>query len=356
MKKRAFLFSIICILVVFSIGCQLLQKASGDNYSSNANGLHFVSTDIIFAVLVAGGIAVGLNQSDEISDDNTFSGIGTGATVNATSTVSNASEPIHDDGSIIEPVSGNTTVPANGTSTTTVRDDLISYWPFDTNANDSEGNNNGVVHGATLTTGKNSGAYNFVNNDDYISFDDQSSFSFTDGNIDKPFSISVWVYRSSDVSGWGTLVSKFGGPSGLNREFVLRSGYPGTTHRLDLSLTSYNSGVANISAITNNDISLNEWVHVIVTYDGSATPQGIKFYQNGTEMQASYIEDTNYVHMNNLAAPLRIGAMDSGSVINSITQVWNGSIDEVAIWNKTLSAAEIIELYTSSNTGNSYFD
>jgi len=75
-----------------------------------------------------------------------------------------------------------TYVPTNG---------LVSWWPFNANANDESGNgNNGTVNGATLTTdrfGVANKAYNFDGVNDYI----QCLQSGVGGNTSR--SLSFWI-------------------------------------------------------------------------------------------------------------------------------------------------------------------
>jgi len=60
---------------------------------------------------------------------------------------------------------------------------LISYWPFNGNANDVSGNNhNGTVNGATLTTdrfGNTNKAYSFNGTNNNIVVADANDLSFT---------------------------------------------------------------------------------------------------------------------------------------------------------------------------------
>ena len=58
---------------------------------------------------------------------------------------------------------------------------LVGWWPFDGDANDYSGNgNNGIVHGATLTTdrfGNARSAYDFDGLDDWIEVPNSNSLN-----------------------------------------------------------------------------------------------------------------------------------------------------------------------------------
>ena len=93
------------------------------------------------------------------------------------------------------------------------------------------------------------------------------------------------------------------------------------------------------------DITPGVWQHVVSIYDNGA----MRFYLNGTE----YTTATNEGNHSS-AGKFTIGANQNGS-----GNRYKGLIDEVAVWDKALSAAEITALYNSgggldvsSNSGN----
>jgi hypothetical protein len=78
-------------------------------------------------------------------------------------------------------------------------------------------------------------------------------------------------------------------------------------------------------------ITLNTWTHVAATYDGST----IRLYLNGTQA-ASRSYSTAITHS---TVTWRVG-----SGLNSISNTgyyWTGAIDDVAIYNKALTATQI---------------
>jgi len=84
-----------------------------------------------------------------------------------------------------------------------------------------------------------------------------------------------------------------------------------------------------------------EWTMITVTYDGSKSDSGIHIYFNGVNVDGSteYTAGT-YEGMNNTPITLEIGRY-RGSTI----RYFNGSIDEVKIYNRSLSQEEIQTLY-----------
>ena len=72
---------------------------------------------------------------------------------------------------------------------------------------------------------------------------------------------------------------------------------------------------------------MNAWTHLAATYDGST----LRFYVNGTQAASRAVTGGITSSTN----PLRIGG-------NSVWGEWfNGSIDEVRIYNRALTPAQI---------------
>ena len=73
--------------------------------------------------------------------------------------------------------------------------DLVGWWQFENDANDSAGGNDGTVYGAVYTSGKIGQAISFDEIDDYVIIPD---FDYT--NASDEFTISFW-FKISDVAG-----------------------------------------------------------------------------------------------------------------------------------------------------------
>jgi len=183
----------------------------------------------------------------------------------------------------------------------------------------SQYGNNGSCSGANCpnwtSSGRFGGAFEFDGEDDYIncgsgsSLDDLTTFTW-----------SAWIYPT----GWGgdnegVIIQKHDG----KKEFRLLNGGG------EQSIRGYlGDGSSNAA---NNTISLNTWQHVVVTY--STSDGYLNIYVNGNEVSyASRNPDTTPV--SDAAGNLEIGRRP--------TKRWfNGTIDEVRIYNRALSAEEI---------------
>lgn len=86
-----------------------------------------------------------------------------------------------------------------------------------------------------------------------------------------------------------------------------------------------NSAGANFDVLANNLLDLNQWQHLAFTYDGS----NIYLYKNGVLVSST---PANGV-ITQISQSFKVGALDWG-----VTGFYmNGSLDEIRLWNITLS-------------------
>jgi hypothetical protein len=204
---------------------------------------------------------------------------------------------------------------------------LVAYYPFSGNANDESGNgNHGIVNGVTLTTdqfGNENKAYSFNGNSNYITIPYSPVF-----DLPNSFTISVWLnttdvdlgQRIIDRSTGGTsddwLVDLSPNPTDLKKIRCLAGG------------VTTNLPYSNPSVIQNNT-----WYLVTITYD----MQNIKFYINGIIDKVIPLNSSTPISNNFV----RIGASTSGGA-----GFFSGKIDDIRIYNRALSQAEITYLLT----------
>jgi len=87
--------------------------------------------------------------------------------------------------------------------------------------------------------------------------------------------------------------------------------------------------------------SVGNWNNIILTFDGSLVQADrLKLYHNGVEINNINAGTPNTTLLLNTAANLMIGRAGSTS-----SNPWNGSIDEVATWNTTLTQENITSIY-----------
>ena len=142
---------------------------------------------------------------------------------------------------------------------------------------------------------------------------------------DNKWSIATWIYPTAKD---GVIVSRAnGGDQGeVGWGLYLEDGKV----RLNLSTRVLDDGV---SAETVDDVRLNEWQHIVTTYDGSKTPGGMRVYIDGTSKALTSLLD---LVGNRLPQryPLRIGASGSDK------PRFEGYIDDVRIYTSVLTPEE----------------
>ena len=174
-------------------------------------------------------------------------------------------------------------------------------------------------------------ALDFDGVDDYVEVNDDSSLRFS---CSDSFSISFWVKLFDD----GFILSKM--------RTSQRRGVFGYQIRWEPSRFSFNlesSFVKNVNLFTpENSAPAGSWYYVATVYDN----RDMKIYLNGKLANSGTFDlDTgSTIPDKNLA----IGARSYDS---TITRYLNGQIDEVAIYNRALSAEEIVASMHTKLTG-----
>jgi len=213
-------------------------------------------------------------------------------------------------------------------------DGLVAYWPFDGNANDASGNgHHGTTHGVTSTAdrfGNENGAYYFgAGNYITVPANDQL-------NAVTNFTLSAWVCVDSWYGSHIPIMSKGTGMSDT-RQYGLElvaSGYLGSWGYYDYTSCFEIARASSDSeyVFTNNEIPLGEWIHVAVTRGNGET----RAYLNGNEIGLGIAISV---------IPLNTENLDIGRDFPGSTEYLNGVMDEVRLYNRALSAAEMKALY-----------
>lgn len=198
---------------------------------------------------------------------------------------------------------------------------LISFYPFNGNANDESGNNfNGTINGATLTTNR------FGQNNKAMSFDGNDKITVPNFNQivgNSPRTISVWAKttQNNEHNYW-----IYWGAYSDNASSVLGNFFsPPSTNYFGFL------GWANDTNITNSTHSDNKWHQVVVSHDGLITKL---FIDGELKIQRA------------LTRPYQTG-IDKLTIGCSIADhaYFKGSLDDIKIFNRCLSDEEIVQQY-----------
>ncbi|MBS3113428.1 LamG domain-containing protein, partial [Candidatus Woesearchaeota archaeon] len=220
----------------------------------------------------------------------------------------------------------------NGTRA--LKDGLVSYWKFDNDAKDSQGSNHGKSENkVTNITGKIKNGYLFESaNSGGVKLNNRNGLDIT------TFSIGMWLKpnlttdNSVFFSNFRDLGSFGGWAVGMDR------GLLGCGLNDVCLFTSANTGTNYQYTNYTYDFPNNSWSHLIITYQNS--DKNVSFYINGN-LKASKI--ATYA--------ITMGAEIGTAIGNYSTAVFDGILDEVMLWNRTLTAQEIGDLYNMTFYG-----
>lgn len=194
---------------------------------------------------------------------------------------------------------------------------LVVYYPFNRNANDESGNgHHGTIIGATLTTdrlGNENSAYAFDGNN-YISI---ANTTMLKTNV---ISITAWIKIESLAYDWMDIVSY--GSEG----HVLAVDEFGHV----IGGIQFSGEICEFEGSTN--VATEEWFLITLTRNSY---HNIKLYVNGSEETSNTCGMTEPKY----DFDINIGRDPYGG------EHFNGSIDEVRIYNRALTTAEIRTLY-----------
>ncbi len=204
-------------------------------------------------------------------------------------------------------------------------DGLSLYLKFDGNTLDSSPNATDATNsGATLTAdqaGNADFAYYFDGSGTQIQVADTASLDVT------KVTLAFW-FRADSLQTANELVNKMG--TNGNMAYGSELGADGTLYFRIATVGGSLSTLTDLPADTT--IQTGTWYHFVGTYDGAR----MRLYLNG-ELDGE-VENTGDIH--DSSDSLRIGRYGYYSGWD-----WHGTIDEVIIWNRALSAADVRTLY-----------
>jgi len=204
---------------------------------------------------------------------------------------------------------------------------LIGYWNFNegsgTIAHDTSGSGyNGVVNGALWTAGKiNSG----------LSFNGTSAVVTPNIALGNTFSVSAWVNPAAVQGTYARIAETQYSPG-----FYLGTNEYGIRYKLIVNGAAGSTGtcLVNYGCVEGGTVS-SGWHLVTATFDGTTA----RLY-----VDSVLVASDTFTAPPNTNLPLYIGRYYGASAYG-----WNGIIDEVCLYNRALTSAEVTAIFV--NTG-----
>ena len=213
---------------------------------------------------------------------------------------------------------------SNSSQSTTfdIDDNLIASYEFNGNTSDTSGNdNNGAGANIVLTSdrfGNNGSAFEFNGTNSFITVNNSVSLMSPTNEL----TMVAWFNAYSWASGFAPV--------------LMKSDQTGNAFQYRMSISDGGFSIAinnwNNSFTSEADISFNQWYMIAITYKDDL----VKGYFNGILVDEGPI--IGPIVMNTL--PLEIGRDIPGA-----TEVFDGKIDDIRIYNRELNELEILELF-----------
>lgn len=216
--------------------------------------------------------------------------------------------------------------------------DLVAHWKLNegsgTAISDSSGNGrNGVMNGATWTTGNIGAGLSFDGINDYINLGD--ILDAGSGNM----TVTAWVKFGALNANQKIAIKSHSLSPWLSWQLQLWGSQP-QTNGVEPMFTLATTDIGYYSAGYWGEISADTWYHISGVKNGNS----LLFYLNGT---------TNDTWSDTISGTVQNGdgSLWIGSGWNGTDEPFNGVIDDVRIYNRALTSEEIYALYNTDAPG-----
>lgn len=226
-----------------------------------------------------------------------------------------------------------------------VTDGLIAYLPLDettglTAADLSPDNHVGTLGGygeddSQWVEGKIGGSLSFggPSTRQYVKVEDYAKPTST-------LTVSLWAF-ANQLGSWASFVKNWGSSDAGQFHFGI---FADGVHE-NIYIKQTDGKTPNVS--DPDPFPIREWQHVAVVCDGSK----VRLYRNGIQVASTDYDGTLVLPPMNC---LGIGAKVNNACTDADTGApgfWNGKLDDIGIWNRGLSPAEIEAIYQAGESG-----
>jgi hypothetical protein len=223
---------------------------------------------------------------------------------------------------------------------------MLAHWKLDdgvgTTAIDSVGGHDGTLVNPPLwVSGQVDGGLDFDGDNDYVDLgSDTELVDVFDGGA----TVMGWIYpRSWGESDNGRILDKASQISGDRDGWMI--GVVGSG-RNALQFAQGFTGVRGFWRSEANTLNLNAWTHFAVVYDAGSVANDAEIYLNGV-LQSPLVEITP---TGSIATDAGI-SMRMGNYAQDTSRTFDGIIDDVRIYDRLLSGAEVADIATAGGGG-----
>ena len=229
----------------------------------------------------------------------------------------------------VEDLAGNPIAPDSQSPFVFVEDThgLVAYWPLDEGSGSVTFDASGHGHSGILVNGPQwigGPSLDFDGQNDYV---DVGTLDVSGGAL----TLAAWIYSedlANCVASDCRILSKATGTAENDHYFMLSTIESGSNTRLRFRLKT--NGTTSTLIASSGNLSENAWLHVAAVYDGI----NMLLYLNGDLVGTA---GKTGVLTGDSGVPVWIG----GNPPDGAARPWNGLLDELRIYDRALSQAEI---------------
>ena len=216
---------------------------------------------------------------------------------------------------------------------------LVAWWRAENNANDSQGTNTGtLVKGVTYTNGMVGQGFHLNGTNQYVQFADSVSLKPTNVTVEAWVRLDTEVTPGASSPGQQVILFKKNTRDGNFEGYVLIKNQISGQDCFTFGIASVDGYQVSANSTTMPQVGV--WYHVVGTYDAGTGYSSI--YVNGVQEASTYA-----------GFPLDYGTRPIfiGTTGEAYDAPLGGTVDEVSIYNRALTAAEIQSLYNAGSAG-----